>query len=112
MELEEILKKYIEVKKLLESNQLLVAAGLVDSNEKEDLKEADELLAETTKADAELLAKTTKADADLLAKETKMAANQLRESNEKSVKWMTWLTVAMLLVGLMQIVITVIPFIK
>ena len=123
MEIEEILKKYIEAKKLLEDNELLVATGLVGSGENKNSRAADALLAKATKADADLLAKTTKADADLLAevtksdaevlaKATESAAEQLRISNEKSVKWMTWLTVAMLTVGLIQIIIAVIPFLK
>ena len=123
MELEEILKKYIEAKKLLESSDLLVATGLIDVGENKNSKAADLLLARAVKADADLLAKTTKADADLLAevtksdaevlaKATESAADQLRISNEKSVRWMTWLTVAMLTVGLIQIVIAVIPFFK
>ena len=112
MELEEILKKYIEAKKLIEGNELLVATGLFDSGESKDTKAADALLAKTTKADADLLAKTTKADAEVLAKATESAADQLRISNEKSVRWMTWLTVAMLTVGLIQIVIAVMPFFK
>ncbi|MDO8486143.1 MAG: hypothetical protein Q7S77_00365 [Candidatus Staskawiczbacteria bacterium] len=123
MSLEEILQKYIEAKKLLESNELLVATGLINLGESKDSKAANALLAKVTKADADLLAKTTKADANLLAevtksdaevlaKTTETAANQLRISNEKSVKWMTWLTVAILTVGLIQIVIAVIPFLS
>jgi hypothetical protein len=123
MELEEILKKYIEAKKLLESNELLVETGFLDLGESKNSKAADALLAKATKADAEILAKTTKADADLLAQVTKSdaevlakatenAADQLRISNEKSVRWMTWLTVAMLTAGLIQIIIAVIPFFK
>ena len=86
MELEEILKKYIEVKKLLEGNELLVATGLVYIDGSEQLKMADALLAKTTKADADLLAKTTKADAQVLAQATERAATELRRSNEASVK--------------------------
>ena len=112
MELEEILKKYTEAKKLLESNDLLVASGLVYIDGSEELKMADALLAKTTKADADLLAKTTKADAEVLAQSTERAAAELRKSNEKSVRWMTWLTIAMLTVGLIQIIIAVIPFLK
>lgn len=112
MELEEILKKYIEAKKLLEDNELLVATGLVDLGESKNSKAADALLAKATKADANLLAKTTKSDAEVLAKATESAADQLRISNEKSVRWMTWLTVAILTVGLIQIIIAVIPFFK
>ena len=123
MEIEEILKKYIEAKKLLEGNELLVETGLVDFGESRNSKAADALLAKATKADADLLAKTTKSDADLLAKVTKSdadvlakatesAAEQLRVSNERSVRWMTWLTVAMLTVGLIQIIIAIIPFLK
>ena len=123
MELEEILKKYIEAKELLEDNELLVATGLVDLGESRSSKAADALLAKATKADADLLAKTTKADAEVLAqvtksdaevlaKATETAAEQLRISNEKSVRWMTWLTIAMLTVGLIQIIIATIPFLK
>ena len=123
MELEEILKKYIEVKELLESNELLVLSGLVESSEKQDVKDAEALLARATKADAELLALTTKSDADILARATKAdaellarttesAADQLRISNEVSVKWMTWLTIAMLLVGFIQIIIAIVPLFK
>ena len=123
MELEEILKKYIEAKKLLEGNELLVATGFLDLGESKNSKVADALLAEAIKADADLLAKTTKADADLLARVTKSdaevlakatetAADQLRISNEKSIRWMTWLTFAMITVGLIQIIIAVIPFFK
>jgi hypothetical protein len=123
MEIEEILKKYIEAKKLLEDNELLAATGLVGFGTNKDSRAADALLAKATKADAEVLAKTTKADADLLAevtkseaevlaKATESAAEQLRISNEKSVRWMTWLTVAMLTVGLIQIIIAIIPFFK
>ena len=123
MELEEILKKYIEAKELLEGNELMVASGLVDLGESGNSKAADALLAKATKADADLLAKTTKADANLLAevtksdaevlaKATESAADQLRKSNEISVRWMTWLTIAMLTVGLIQIAIAVIPFFK
>ena len=108
---------------MLESNELLVETGLLDLVESKDSKAADALLAKATKADADLLAKVTKSDADLLAKVTKsdaevlakateIAADQLRISNEKSVRWMTWLTVAMLTVGLIQIIIAVIPFFK
>jgi len=107
MELEEILKKYIEAKELLEGNELLVATGLVDSDERKNLKVADALLAKTTKADADLLAKTTKADAEVLAKATERAAEELKKSNERSVRWMTWLTIAMLTVGLIQIIIAI-----
>ena len=112
MELEEILKIYIEAKKLLEGNELLVASGLVDLDGSKDLKAADALLARTTKADADLLAKTTKADAELLAKETERAADQLRASNEASVRWMTWMTIAMLTVGILQITMAIITFFK
>ena len=112
MEIEEILKKYIEAKRMLESNALLVETGLVYIDGSRELKAADALLAKTTKADADLLAKTTKADAEILAQATERAAEQLRLSNERSVKWMTWLTVAMLTVGLIQIVIAVIAFLK
>ena len=62
MELEEILKKYIEAKKLLEGNELLVATGFLDLGESKNSKVADALLAEAIKADADLLAKTTKAE--------------------------------------------------
>lgn len=109
MELEEILKKYIEAKELLEGNELLVATGLVNLDGSKDLKAADALLAKTTKADADLLAKTTKADAEILAQATERAASELRKSNERSVRWMTWLTIAMLTVGLIQIIIAVVP---
>jgi len=123
MELEEILKKYIEAKKLLESSELLVATGFLDLGESKNSKSADALLAKATKADADLLAKATKSDAEVLAKATKSdaevlakatetAADQLRISNEKSVRWMTWLTVAMLMVGLIQIIIAVVPFFR
>ena len=112
MELEEILKKYIEAKELLEDNELLVATGLVDFGESRNSKVADALLAKATKADADLLAKVTKSDAEVLAKATETAADQLRKSNERSVRWMTWLTIAMLTVGFIQIIIAVIPFLK
>ena len=104
-------------------SELLMATGFLDLGKSKGSKAADYLLAKTTKADADLLAKTTKADADLLAevtkydaevlaKATESAANQLRMSNEISVRWMTWLTAAMLTVGLIQIVIAVIPFFR
>lgn len=123
MELEEILKKYIEVKKMLENNELMVASGLIKLDGNKDSRAAIELLAKTTKADAEILAQTTKSEASLLAKATKAdaevlarathtAADQLRISNESSVKWMTWLTIAILTVGLIQIIIAVIPLFK
>ena len=85
MELEEILKKYIEAKKLLEGHALLVETGLVYVDGSRELKAADALLAKTTKADADLLAQTTKADAEVLAQATERAAEQLRVSNERSV---------------------------
>ena len=112
MELEEILKKYIEAKRMLESSALLVETGLVYIDGSRELKAADALLAKATKADADLLAKTTKADAEILAQATERAADQLRVSNEKSVKWMTRLTIAMLSVGVIQIAIAVITFLK
>ena len=112
MELEEILQKYIEVKKILEGNELLVAAGLVYIDGSKELKMADALLAKTTKADADLLAKTTKADAEILAQATERAATELRKSNESSVRWMTMMTVAMLVVGLIQLIIASMSFFK
>lgn len=112
MEIEGLLRKYLEVKKMLEANELLVATGLVSPDGSRDLKVADALLAKTTKADADLLAQTTKADAEMLAKATEVAAEQLRKSNEKSVRWMTWLTIAMLTVGLIQIIIAIISSLK
>jgi hypothetical protein len=123
MELEEILKRYIEAKELLEDNELMVATGLIKLDGNKDSRAAIELLAKTTKADAEILAQTTKADATLLAnatradaevlaKATQMAADQLKKSNESSVRWMTWLTIAILTVGLIQIFIAMIPFFK
>ena len=112
MELEEILRKYVEAKELLESNELLMATGFLDLGKSKGSKAADYLLAKTTKADADLLAEVTKYDAEVLAKATESAANQLRMSNEISVRWMTWLTAAMLTVGLIQIVIAVIPFFR
>ena len=75
MELEEILKKYIEVKKLLENNELMVATGLIKLDDNKD-----------SRAAVELLTKTTKADAEVLARATHIAADQLRRSNESSVK--------------------------
>ena len=38
--------------------------------------------------------------------------HELRKSNETSVRWMTMMTVAMLVVGLIQIVIASMPFFK
>ena len=101
MELEEILQKYIEVKKILEGNELLVAAGLVYIDGSKELKMADALLAKTTKADAEILAQATE-----------RAATELRKSNESSVRWMTMMTVAMLVVGLIQLIIASMSFFK
>ena len=59
MELEEILKNYVEAKKLLEENELLVATGFLDLAESKNSRAADALLAKATKADADLLAKVT-----------------------------------------------------
>ena len=112
MELEDILKNYIEAKNLLETSDLLLEAGLVSVNEKKDFKAADALLAKTTKADADLLAKTTKADAEILAQATEIAASELRRSNEKSLRWMTIMTMAMLAVGFIQIMVAALAFLK
>jgi hypothetical protein len=112
MSLEETLKKYIEAKKLLEDNGLLVEAGLVAVDGNKELKEAELLLAETTKISADLLAETTKISADLLAKTTLESADELRKNNKISVEWMQRLTIALLVVGLIQIIVAVITLLK
>lgn len=70
---------------------------------------ASTLLAETTQASADLLAETTKSSAALLAKTTAHSADELSKSNAASVHWMQWMTVALLVVGFIQIVVAVIP---
>lgn len=112
MNLEEIIKKYIEAKELMEGNDLLVAAGFVTVNGNEELREAELLLAKTTKASADVLARTTQVSADLLAKTTEKSAEEIKIINEISVKWMKWLTVALIIVGFIQILIAIVTLLK
>jgi hypothetical protein len=112
MNIEETLKKYIEAKKLLEDNDLLVATGLVTIDGSKELREAELLLAKTTQISADLLAETTQISADFLAKTTQKSADDLRESNKISVEWMQRLTIALLAVGLIQIIVAVITLFK
>lgn len=112
MNLEETLKNYIEAKKLLEDNDLLVATGLVTIDGSKELREAELLLAETTKISADLLAETTQISADLLAETTRNSADDLRKSNKISVEWMQRLTGALLAVGLIQIIVAVMGLFK
>jgi hypothetical protein len=110
--LEETLKKYIEAKKLLEDNELLVESGLVALDGNKEFREAELLLAKTTQVSADLLAETTQISADLLAKTTLESADELRISNKISVEWMQKLTVTLIVVGLIQIIVAVVTLLK
>ena len=112
MSLEETLRKYIEAKKLLEDNGLLVEAGLLAIDGNKEFREAELLLAKTTQVSADLLAETTQISADLLAKTTQESAEELRISNKISVEWMQKLTIVLIAVGLIQIIVAVITLLK
>jgi len=91
-----------------EGDALLAAETLIDSDITKEVV-ASTLLAETTQASAELLAETTKSSAKLLAKTTAHSADELSKSNAISVRWMQWMTIALLVVGFIQIVVALIP---
>jgi hypothetical protein len=93
-----------------EDDTLLAAESLIDTDITKEVA-ASTLLAETTQASAELLAETTKSSAKLLAKTTAHSADELSKSNAISVRWMQWMTIALLVVGFIQIVVAVIPLI-
>lgn len=77
-----------------------------------ELLRASVLLAETTKSSAELLAKTTHAAASHLAITTEKSANQISKSNDKAVRSMKWMTIALIMVGIIQIIVGIVtPFI-
>lgn len=92
-------------------DKLLVAAELITDDISKEIA-ASELLAETTQASAELLAETTQASADLLAATTARSAEELSRSNAISVKWVKWMTFALIGVGLIQIALAIIPLFR
>ena len=129
MDPEEVLKKHIEGKQAVEEGKLFAAASLVSANKTKELVDASMLLAKTTQASAELLAKTTQASAEqlgksnetsaeLLAKTTQTSAELLAKTTEDSdvrrnktseiaVRWMKWLTIVLVALGVVQIAIAV-----
>ena len=112
MSLEETLKEYIAVKKSMEGSDLLVEAGLVTLDGNKEFREAELLLARTTQVSADLLAETTQLSADLLAKTTQESADDLRKCNKISVEWMQKLTIALIAVGIIQLIVAVITLLK
>jgi len=77
-----------------------------------------ELLAKTTQASAEqlgksnetsaeLLAKTTQTSAELLAKTTEDSDVRRNKTSEIAVRWMKWLTIVLVALGVVQIAIAV-----
>ncbi|MEK7608695.1 MAG: hypothetical protein AAB495_03900 [Patescibacteria group bacterium] len=83
---EEILQKHIEGKPSIEDSKLLAAASLITATRTKDLADASVLLAKTTQISAE----------------------ELSKSNDASIRWMKWLTVVLIVVGVMQTAIAVI----
>lgn len=94
---EDVLKKRILRKQSFEDSKLLEAVRSITSIRTKELTDASTLLAKTTQASAELLAKTTE-----------QSAAQLSRSSQITVRWMKWLTVIGIGVGLIQIAIAVI----
>lgn len=118
MEPEELLQKHMAGRRV-EDSKLLAASSLVTANRTKELTEASlllakttqvsgELLATTTRTSAELLAKTTRASAELLAKTTQAAAEELSRSSKIAEMRMKWLTIVLIVVGIIQIGIAVI----
>jgi uncharacterized membrane protein YqiK len=115
-------------------DKIPITTTLITTDGAKDFVDASALLAKTTREDADLLAKTTKADSDLLAKitkasasllaeetkasadilaeETKKSAEELRKSNEAYIGWTKWMTIALIMVGLAQMVLAIIPLFK
>ncbi len=91
-----------------EADKLSAVETLIDADITKEVA-ASTLLAETTQASAELLAETTKSSAKLLAKTTARSADDLSKSNAISVRWMQWMTIALLVVGFIQIVVALVP---
>ncbi len=112
MSLEEILKNHIDEKEVVADGKLLAAVGLITIKGNKELKDAELLLAQTTKTSAKLLARTTEASAAALAQTTENSSEELKKINEVSLRWMKWLTIALLTVGLVQIIVAVITLFK
>ncbi|MFA6227107.1 MAG: hypothetical protein WC631_01325 [Candidatus Paceibacterota bacterium] len=101
------------------AKEFVDVSALLTKNTKEDAdllakttKADSDLLAKITKASADSLAEETKASADILAEETKKSAEELIKSNEVYIGWTKWMTMTLILVGLAQMIIAIIPLIK
>lgn len=94
---EDILKKHIEGKKPVDDSKILAATSLITINTTREIVDASTLLAKTTQASAELLASTTR-----------VSAEQLAETTKTSARLLTWLTLALIAVGIIQIVIAIV----
>jgi len=102
-----------EAKDVADASALLAKTKKADADLLAKITKADvDLLAKETKASANLLAKETKASANLLAEETKNSAEELRKDNQVYINWTKWMTIALIIVGFIQIVLAVIPLFK
>ena len=77
-------------------------------NRAEEREDASALIAEKAVDASTLLAEKTQESAELLAVTTKEAAEELSKNKEISVKWMMWMTIALIAVGFVQIVIAMV----
>ncbi len=105
---EDVIKKRIGRKKSFEDAKLLEAVRSMTSIRTKELDQASTLLAEKTEKSADELAKKTEKSAEDLARTTEKSAEQLSKNNEISVRWMKWLTLVLIAVGLVQIALAIV----
>jgi len=106
MEPEEIISGYIERRQTGEDNLLRAAVGKLTADRTKELAQSIQSLHHQIPLTVSELRETISRNADKM-----IASNErLSISNEYYAKWMKWLTGALVFVGFVQVVITIIKY--
>lgn len=101
MNSEEILQSYIDGRQNGEDNKLRAAVGKLAADRSKELTDAIRLLHQQVPITISELRATIRQSADAM-----IASNErLSRSNEAYSKWIKWLTVGLVLVGVAQVIV-------
>lgn len=100
---EDILKEYIEGRQTGEDNKLRAAVGQLGANRSKELADAVLLLQNQLPMTIQELRQTIGGSVDRIIESNE----NLSKSNESHTSWIKWLTLALVLVGIAQIVVSI-----